>query len=173
MVSEAMTARPQDENLARYWGRRHAEDGYFDWSWPVRRIYNLVRALVAPHPGARANNSEGDGQRFDCWQSPASLAAFKARAFQEIWRIGDLHLRPAPSGFEDDRTKAVGVVRVDLVARDGTRVGAVVLQDIDYWQGRASAYRDGLSGDTQNLRAALEEFARSELGVDVIEWLPA
>jgi methionyl-tRNA formyltransferase len=34
------------------WPRRRAEDGHFAWSQPAIDIYNLVRALVDPHPGA-------------------------------------------------------------------------------------------------------------------------
>lgn len=42
----------QDENLARCNRRRRPEDGLFDWTQPAIEIYNLVRALVAPLPGA-------------------------------------------------------------------------------------------------------------------------
>jgi len=43
---------PQDEKLARKWPRRGPEDGRIDWNWPAERIYNLIRALVKPWPGA-------------------------------------------------------------------------------------------------------------------------
>jgi hypothetical protein len=43
---------PQDESRARYYRRRSAEDGRVDWQRPVRDLYNLIRALVKPHPGA-------------------------------------------------------------------------------------------------------------------------
>jgi methionyl-tRNA formyltransferase len=35
-----------------YFGRRRAEDGRIDWNWPARRIFNLVRAVTHPYPGA-------------------------------------------------------------------------------------------------------------------------
>jgi methionyl-tRNA formyltransferase/ribosomal protein S18 acetylase RimI-like enzyme len=44
--------QPQDEAQARYYKRRHPEDGQIDWQDSVLHIYNLVRALVKPHPGA-------------------------------------------------------------------------------------------------------------------------
>ena len=37
--------------------RRRPEDGRIDWRWSVLHIYNLIRALVKPHPGAFS----GDG----------------------------------------------------------------------------------------------------------------
>ena len=43
---------PQNEREARYWPRRKPEDGVIDWNSSVRHIYNLIRVLVKPHPGA-------------------------------------------------------------------------------------------------------------------------
>lgn len=43
---------PQDHTQARYYRLRTPDDGLIDWSAPATRIYNLVRALVAPWPGA-------------------------------------------------------------------------------------------------------------------------
>jgi methionyl-tRNA formyltransferase len=43
---------PQDPSLARKWPRRKPEDGRIDWSKSVLSIYNLIRALVKPLPGA-------------------------------------------------------------------------------------------------------------------------
>lgn len=48
----AGSRRPQDESRAHYYRRRHPEDGRIDWQDSVLKIYNLIRALVAPHPGA-------------------------------------------------------------------------------------------------------------------------
>jgi methionyl-tRNA formyltransferase len=41
-------------NLAEgsYFGGRTPEDGRFTWDWPALRIYNLVRAVTHPYPGA-------------------------------------------------------------------------------------------------------------------------
>ena len=41
-------------NLAEgsYFGGRTPEDGRFSWEWPALRIYNLVRAVTHPYPGA-------------------------------------------------------------------------------------------------------------------------
>ncbi len=42
----------QDESKSRYWKRRKPEDGLIDWYRPALYIYNLIRALVKPLPGA-------------------------------------------------------------------------------------------------------------------------
>jgi methionyl-tRNA formyltransferase len=44
--------REQDESRATYFGRRRPDDGAIDWSKPAREIYNLVRAVTHPFPGA-------------------------------------------------------------------------------------------------------------------------
>jgi methionyl-tRNA formyltransferase len=43
---------PQDESQATYFGGRRPEDGRIDWSQGARQIFNLVRAVTDPYPGA-------------------------------------------------------------------------------------------------------------------------
>ena len=43
---------PMDLTKGSYFGGRTPEDGRFDWSWPALKIYNLVRAVTHPYPGA-------------------------------------------------------------------------------------------------------------------------
>lgn len=42
----------QDLSKGSYFGRRHPEDGRIDWRWPARRVFNLVRGVTHPYPGA-------------------------------------------------------------------------------------------------------------------------
>src|SRR6266481_2671890 len=44
--------RKMDISKGSYFGRRKPEDGRIDWQWPARRIFNLVRAVTHPYPGA-------------------------------------------------------------------------------------------------------------------------
>ena len=50
----AGTAKPVPLDLSQgsYRGGRKPEDGRLDWSWPARRIYDLVRGVTHPYPGA-------------------------------------------------------------------------------------------------------------------------
>ncbi|MBI5740646.1 MAG: methionyl-tRNA formyltransferase [Nitrospirae bacterium] len=50
---------PQNENKARHWPRRKPEDGLIDWRNDVHYIYNLIRSLVKPLPGAFYFDEEG------------------------------------------------------------------------------------------------------------------
>lgn len=42
----------QDETKATYFGRRTAADGKLDWKKPAEELFNLVRAVTQPYPGA-------------------------------------------------------------------------------------------------------------------------
>ena len=42
----------QDESKATYFGRRTAADGKLDWKKPAEQLFNLVRAVTQPYPGA-------------------------------------------------------------------------------------------------------------------------
>lgn len=43
---------PQDESRASYYGRRTPADGELHWDKSARDLYNLVRAVTQPYPGA-------------------------------------------------------------------------------------------------------------------------
>jgi methionyl-tRNA formyltransferase len=45
-------ASPMDLSQGSYRGGRKPADGRIDWSWPAGRIYDLVRAVTHPYPGA-------------------------------------------------------------------------------------------------------------------------
>ncbi|MCX7634381.1 MAG: formyltransferase [Syntrophales bacterium] len=64
---------PQDERLATTYGRRRPEDGRIDWHWPAVRIYNLIRAVTEPYPGAFAYLAKpgmGEEKVFVWWAVP-------------------------------------------------------------------------------------------------------
>jgi len=52
-----------------YYGGRRPEDGKIDWGWRVMQIYNLVRAVTDPYPGAFTYLPEGE-KLFIWWALP-------------------------------------------------------------------------------------------------------
>ncbi len=52
LVAGTAPRRPQEHARATYYGGRRPEDGRIDWQQPAARIYDLVRAVTAPYPGA-------------------------------------------------------------------------------------------------------------------------
>jgi methionyl-tRNA formyltransferase len=59
----------QNLKQGSYYGGRRPEDGRIDWGWPVMKIYNLVRAVTEPYPGAFAYLPEGE-KLFIWWALP-------------------------------------------------------------------------------------------------------
>jgi methionyl-tRNA formyltransferase len=59
----------QDLGKGSYFGGRKPEDGRIDWCWPATRIYNLIRAVTDPYPGAFTHLPEGE-KVFIWWGSP-------------------------------------------------------------------------------------------------------
>jgi len=60
---------PQDHARATVFGRRRPEDGRIDWQRPGREIFNLVRAVTRPYPGAFADLAP-DRRLFVWWARP-------------------------------------------------------------------------------------------------------
>jgi methionyl-tRNA formyltransferase len=50
---------PQDHAQATVVGLRRPDDGRVEWTWPARRIANMIRGVARPYPGAFV----GDGPR--------------------------------------------------------------------------------------------------------------
>ena len=65
---------PQDESQATYFGGRKPEDGRITWTQTSRQIFNLIRAVTEPYPGAF---TDVKGARLMVWwaepESPATL----------------------------------------------------------------------------------------------------
>src|SRR5690606_33215043 len=56
----------QDHRLATYTCKRTLEDNEIDWHAPTDRIYNLIRAVTAPYPGATTTL---EGRQIHIWQA--------------------------------------------------------------------------------------------------------
>jgi methionyl-tRNA formyltransferase len=52
VIEGTLVPTPQQENGANYWRKRRLDDGQIDWRMSATSIYNLVRAIAKPYPGA-------------------------------------------------------------------------------------------------------------------------
>ncbi|WP_207864112.1 bifunctional UDP-4-amino-4-deoxy-L-arabinose formyltransferase/UDP-glucuronic acid oxidase ArnA [Pseudomonas sp. 58(2021)] len=52
MLQGKITETPQDESKATVFGRRTPADGKLVWARPAEQLFNLVRAVTRPYPGA-------------------------------------------------------------------------------------------------------------------------
>jgi len=59
---------PQNHALATYFGKRTPEDGRIDWTKPAHEVFNLVRAVTRPFPGAFTDVTwEGKNRHLLVW----------------------------------------------------------------------------------------------------------
>jgi len=65
LLAGAAPRRPQDHARATYTCRRLPEDNRIDWSAPTVPVYNLVRAVSTPYPGAYTYL---EGRRLRVWE---------------------------------------------------------------------------------------------------------
>jgi methionyl-tRNA formyltransferase len=87
MLAGTCPRRPQDEAAATYFGGRKPEDGLIDWRKPALAVYNLVRAVTRPYPGAFAYLP--DGRKLTVWRcAPVENAAGRGREPGEVFREG-------------------------------------------------------------------------------------
>jgi methionyl-tRNA formyltransferase len=63
---------PQDDSQATYFGGRKPEDGRITWTQTSRQIFNLIRAVTEPYPGAFTDVK--DARLMVWWAEPDSPA---------------------------------------------------------------------------------------------------
>ena len=78
--------QPQDPERARHWPPRKPEDGRIDWAAPTIQIYNLIRALVAPWPGAIDYDRHGAKHILDTFLPLNEVERLKQRRLREAGR---------------------------------------------------------------------------------------
>ncbi len=150
-------ATPQDPAQARRFDHRKPADGRIDWSKSVRDIYNLVRALVSPLPGA-FYVTEAETVVLDNFMPIAEVALLKQRMMGGAWRVPDGgRLRILP-GASDER------IALDVRGTGGEQTGEAELTALDY-VARSAIVRLSSSVSPTSVLPEVEEFARSELGI--------
>jgi methionyl-tRNA formyltransferase len=112
----------QDETQASYFGGRKPEDGRIDWTQSSERIYNLIRAVTHPYPGAF---TEVGGKRLFIWQAK-QLGRGQGRP-GEVLAIEPLRIATGSGSLEVTRYQWKG--DHEEAAADqthGLRVGAIL-----------------------------------------------
>lgn len=85
----------QDERLATYTCRRLPEDNQIDWTRPAGEIYNLIRAVSAPYPGAFTSF---EGHKLTIWgaqrlpDAPRYVGTVPGRVAEVVAGVGSIVL---------------------------------------------------------------------------------
>jgi methionyl-tRNA formyltransferase len=108
-----------------HWTRRAPDDGLIDWTLPVRRVVDLVRALDDPYPGAFVRYH---GRKLIVWRARPCERRMAGIAGRMVGRSGNGALVLAADGaveiveFESDGVRMPGA---QFPARYGHTFGAV------------------------------------------------
>ena len=129
------SSKPQVEAKAQYHRRRYPEDGRFEWDSPVIEIYNLVRALVAPHPGASYLGQDGSLNVVDCYKTPAEITLLKFSNHGHEFLSGNrVYLQPIENFkilSQDESIKASQKLASKIFGNLDANLSASLLKSID------------------------------------------
>lgn len=107
---------PQDESQATYFGGRKPEDGRVVWTQTTTQIFNLIRAVTDPYPGAFVDMG---GTKLMIWwaeeDSPATRALYaESNQPGEILSVDPLVVAAADGALELTRTEWRGAPAPEL-----------------------------------------------------------
>jgi methionyl-tRNA formyltransferase len=95
---------PQDDSQATYFGGRKPEDGRIAWTQTSRQIFNLIRAVTDPYPGAFTDL--GPARLMVWWAEPDSPATRGRRGRPgEILALAPLIVATGDGALELTRTE--------------------------------------------------------------------
>jgi len=95
---------PQDDSQATYFTGRKPEDGRIQWSQTSRQIFNLIRAVTDPYPGAF---TDVGAARLMVWWAETNSPATKGRHGKpgEILSLNPLVVATADAALELTKTE--------------------------------------------------------------------
>jgi methionyl-tRNA formyltransferase len=98
---------PQDHAAASYFGGRRPEDGRIDWTKRARTVFNLVRAVTHPYPGAFTSWNE---RKLFVWQTrlPAPAPASTVPAGTILSIVPELQVQTGDGAIELTRVQPEG-----------------------------------------------------------------
>ena len=101
--------KPQDDAQATYFTGRKPEDGRIDWTRSSREIFNLIRAVTDPYPGAF---TDVDGSRLMVWWAEPGTPATAGKRGRpgEVLSLSPLVVAAGDGALELTRTEWRGAV---------------------------------------------------------------
>jgi methionyl-tRNA formyltransferase len=114
---------PQDDAQATYFGGRKPEDGRIHWTQTSRQIFNLIRAVTDPYPGAFVDHA---GARLMVWWGEPDSASTQGRhGFPgEILSLEPLIVATADGALELTKTEWRGT------PTEALRLGQILLDRV-------------------------------------------
>jgi len=114
LLAGTASQTPQDAAQATYFGGRKPEDGRIDWSRGCVQIFNLIRAVTDPYPGAFTDMGPS---RLMVWWAEPVLGVRPAAKPGEILSVEPLVVATSDGALELTRTEWRGVPPVLTVGQ--------------------------------------------------------
>ena len=113
LLAGAARETPQDEAQVNYFSGRKPEDGRIIWTQTSRQIFNLIRAVTDPYPGAFADVGAA---RLMVWWAESDSPATRGRAGApgEVLSVAPLVVATADGALELTKTEWRGAVAPTL-----------------------------------------------------------
>ena len=89
-----LVRRPQDQSRASKWGKRKPEDGIIDWNCMAIYLYNWVRGLAHPYPGAF---TFFEGKKLFIWKAKMAESTPRSEPGEIIEADGELIVKCGPA----------------------------------------------------------------------------
>ncbi len=119
LLTGTATETPQDESQVTTFGGRTPEDGRINWTQTSGQIFNLIRAVTDPYPGAFID--VGGARLMVWWAEPGSPAASGRRGRPgEVLSLAPLVVATADGALELTKTEWRGTSATEL------RVGQIL-----------------------------------------------
>ena len=110
--------QPQDHSQSSYFGGRRPADGEIDWRQDAAAIYNLVRAVTRPYPGAFTFLGN---RRLLVWSAAVAPAAKKASAPGTVLSVNPLIVAAGKKSLRIEQAQPE-----DDIPMDGTQAAAAM-----------------------------------------------
>ena len=130
LLEGRLTARPQTELDEPSLARRRPEDGRLDWCRSSQAVYDFVRALTRPYPGAYSSLS---GKKWKLWQAAALPSEMQSAAMPGGIAGTLLSPDPAACGWVV-QCKPGAIVLLEVEDEEGRCYSGRELLDLP-WQG--------------------------------------
>ena len=162
------TSRKQESELANYYSRRSADDGLFSWEESVIDIYNKIRALVDPHPGAFFINKKEEKVVLNQFLSIFDVLCIKYDYLRE--KINYKHSIKIFFDIKNDELAMEEKVLIKFLSQKGDLIVSGELKKID-WEDKSIKVRiiinNNLSDDHEaNYMSLLVNMLHEELNLN-------
>jgi methionyl-tRNA formyltransferase len=121
---------PQDDAKATHWEKRTPEDGLVDWRLPPRELYNFIRGVAHPFPGAFAHLG---GEKITLWRAGLVEGVEPGAAPGTV--LGPYFAPVGEAGVAVALKDAVLVIR-DLETPRGRLGGMALVEQAQAWKGK-------------------------------------